>query len=225
MNSKADIRTVIFDLDGTLIDTYEHVVQAFEHVLSTAGVANQSRDVINTVLGKTLVDCYESLAPGADKHELAEQHHAYQQTPAMQELIAEYEGLRVCLGELGRRNILCAVATNRSRRSVNLMLPMLGLAEAFAVVVTFDDINTPKPDPACVAEIGRRLEVSAHDMVFVGDTPTDVLTGKNGNVRATVGITHGFGTREELQSAGADYIIDSLGELTGLIERLNDGEN
>jgi phosphoglycolate phosphatase len=60
---------------------------------------------------------------------------------------------------------------------------------------------------------------------MVGDTAIDIQTGTNASLQAVIGVTHGFGTRQELEEAGADYVVDSLTELDELVERLGNGED
>lgn len=213
------IEAVVFDVDGTLLDTFEHIVRAFEKVLPSHGV-EPDRELIRAVVGKTLVECYEILSPTVDAKLAASQHHEIQQTPEMYDLIVAYDSLRETLDELNLLGIKRAVVTNRSQPSLGLIFDHVGIAGDFEAMITPSELTKPKPDPEGVLSAAERFGVLAGSMIMVGDTHIDVRTGKNAKVRATVGVTHGFGTREELESAGADYIIDSLAELPGIIRTI-----
>ncbi|QQS69052.1 HAD family hydrolase [Candidatus Saccharibacteria bacterium] len=224
MTHEPGIKAVIFDLDGTVIDTFEHIVQAFELVLPKFGV-QKTREDIRAVIGKTLEECYREFLPEAVAYSAAELHHETQQSPEMYELITVYESLRQVVDALHEQQRKAAVLTNRSRRSVDLIFAHTGLADTFDAVVTVDESGAPKPDSAGIYILGKRLGIEASAMVMVGDTAIDVVTAEHAGMAGSVGLTHGFGLRRELEEAGADYVIDSLAELPGVVERLNNGED
>lgn len=207
----AEVKTAVFDVDGTLINTFEHIVQAFEVVLPRHDV-EPDRENIRKVIGMTLIDCYRHLVPEGDHEAMAELHHETQQTPEMYELIVMYDGLRETLELMRSGGVQTAVQTNRSRRSVDLIFNHLGMTDLFDCVVTPNEVAKPKPDPEGIVLISSKLGVSPEQTVMVGDTPTDVLTGKNAGCAATFALTHGFGTRQELELAKPDYIADSFRE-------------
>jgi HAD superfamily hydrolase (TIGR01549 family) len=206
------IEGVVLDLDGTIVDTFEHIVRAFEVVLPQHDV-QPDRELIRQIVGLTLVDCYRALAPGGDHGAMTRLHHETQQAPHMYELIVAYEGLREAVETLQEQERRVAVLTNRSRESVDLIFNYLGIADLFDMIVTFDDIGVKKPDPGGIQHIAEQWGVSPESLVMVGDTTIDVETARAAQMRAVIGISHGFGTRQELETAGADYIIDSLVDL------------
>lgn len=217
------IKAVVFDVDGTLLNTFEHIVQAFEVVLPEHGVA-PDREAIRLVIGKTLVDCYKALVPEGDHDAMAKLHHETQQTPEMYGLIVAYAGLRETLQELKGSGIKNAVQTNRSKHSINLIFDHVGIHDLFDIIVTPQDVTHPKPDTEGISLIAKQLGVAPGNMVMVGDTPIDVITGKNAGVAKTIGLTHGFGSKEELQKSGADHIVDNLSAIRPIIDKLgNDG--
>lgn len=213
------IQAVVFDVDGTLLNTFEHIIQAFEVVLPQHGV-KPDREAIRTVIGKTLIDCYRTLVPQGDHEAMKSLHHETQQTPEMYALIVAYDDLRKTLEEIRAKGIKTAVLTNRSRVSIDLIFEHIGIADLFDIIVTFDDVQAPKPDTRGLEYIASGLKVSTPSIVIVGDTHIDTETGKRGGVAATIGITHGFGTREELEAAGTGYLIDSFAELSEIIDRI-----
>jgi HAD superfamily hydrolase (TIGR01549 family) len=211
------IKAVVFDFDGTIVDTFEHNIRALEMTLASRNL-HYSREELRAIMGMLLVEIYEKLAPGEDAELLTRQHQATQETPELFELIAEYEGLRELIEELQGQHIKLAIQTNRSRASLQLILDHLELEPFFDCIITPQDITHPKPHEEGILKIAKILRVQPAEMMMVGDSHFDILAGKTAKTAATVGLTHGFGKREELEAAGADYIIDSLAELPRLVQ-------
>lgn len=208
----SSIEGVVFDVDGTLIDTFEHIVQAFEIVLPEHG-ATADRQAIAAVIGQTLQQCYESLHPQGDHAAMAARHHEVQQTPDMYALITVHEGLSEALYGLEQHGIARAVLTNRSRHSIDLIFSHLGIRDDFEVIVTPQDVTEPKPDPEGLLVVASKLNIAVSQLAMVGDTAIDVTTGKNAQAGKTIGLTHGFGSKESIKQAGADVIIDGFSRL------------
>ncbi|QQS20271.1 HAD-IA family hydrolase [Candidatus Saccharibacteria bacterium] len=223
MSREPSIKAVVFDLDGTLLNTSEHVLQAFEHVMREHG-ETQERQAIIEAIGPPLLECYQQLLPSHDPEKLAHRHHELQQSKEFLALVEEYVGMRQTLAVLRDAGIKTAVFTNRWRRGVNLLFQELGLGPEFDIVISPDELKCGKPHPEGLLLIASELSIPPHALAMVGDLPVDIKVGKNAGAGITIGITHGFGSREELEAAGADYIVDSLAELGKLIERLNDGK-
>jgi len=213
------IKLVVFDVDGTMLNTFEHIVRAFEVVLPQHNV-KADREVIRKVIGKTLIDCYKELAPNADHEAMTKLHHDTQQTKEMYDLIAAYDGLRESLEGLHSIGVKTAIQTNRSRESIDLIFDHVGISGLFDEIVTPDSVMHPKPDPEGLLIISKRLSISPDSVVMVGDTPIDILAGKNAGT-ITIGVTHGFGTREELKVSNPDHIVDSLSEVERVIKESN----
>jgi HAD superfamily hydrolase (TIGR01549 family) len=215
------LKAVVFDFDGTLLNTFEHIVRAFEVVLPKHGV-KPDREAIRKIVGMTLMDCYKNLVPNGDHEAMYRLHHETQQTPEMYSLIVAYDNLRETLEKLQDQDLKIAVLTNRGRKSADLILAYTGIADLFDFVVTADEVDSPKPDPKGLNFIAKEFSINSSEMVMVGDMPLDVKTGQNARVKATIVLTHGFGTRAELKSAGADYILDSFLELPSVITKLQE---
>lgn len=212
------VECAVFDVDGTILNTFEHIVQAFEVVLPHHG-APANRESIRKVIGKKLIDCYKALVPDGNHEAMAKLHHETQQTPEMYDLILAYDGLREAREELAEEGIASAIQTNRSRLSIDLIFNHLQISGLFYPLITPEDVSEGKPDPEGINIIAARLGITTAQMVMVGDTHIDVETARKAHMAGIIGITHGFGTREELH--GADVLIDSLAELPEAIRNLN----
>ena len=206
------IECAVFDVDGTLLNTFEHIVQAFEIVLPGFGVS-PDRENIRKVIGKKLLDCYKDLVPEGDHDAMARAHHEAQQTPEMYDLITIYDGLRESCEELEATGVKTAIQTNRGRESIDLIFNHLQISDVFDTIVTPEDVQEPKPADDGIQVISRRLQISPSQMVMIGDTPIDVQTAMNAGMAGSIGILHGFGTEQELKDAGATVLIDGLDKL------------
>ncbi len=210
------IEGVVFDVDGTIIDTFEHIVQAFEVVLPEHGVTSD-RAAITAVIGQTLHQCYELLHPDGDQERMTARHHEVQQTPDLHNLITVYDGFLDMLEKVAHSGLKHAVLTNRSRDSLDLIFDHLDLQEKFDVIVTPQDVRVPKPNPEGLELVAQRLAIPVTQLAIVGDTAIDIETGKNADVAMTIGVTHGFGSRESLNTAQADHIINHFDELPAVL--------
>jgi 2-phosphoglycolate phosphatase len=204
---------VLFDVDGTLLDTTEFIFGGFDHALAAHGHAVVERSAYARVMGKPLEVCYTQLAPDGDATLLCETHRAWQ-TDNLHLSIAypEAEAVLAALRDAGLR---LAAITSRSRRTSVLTLELAGLTHYLDLVLSAEDAPAIKPDPAPLLLALDHLGVRPAAAVMVGDTDADVLAGRAAGVR-TVGVTYGF-HREGIHDAGPDATIDRLADLPALL--------
>lgn len=208
------IKAVVFDVDGTLLDTREYIAQAFEYALTKHGLPLPSREEIRAQVGPPLADCYRALAPGASIESLCEAHRAFQKEHY--DVISTYPGTHELLQKLREKNIKIGLA---STRSVTLIpsVEHAGIAPLVDCIVDGSAVKKNKPDPEALFVVLNSFSIAPKFSAMVGDTHVDIEAGKNAGVARTFGITHGFGTRESLVAAQADHVIDTLSELETLI--------
>jgi pyrophosphatase PpaX len=214
------IRTVIFDMDGTLIDSREIVLGAFKHVLEEIG-EHYDEAIVSSYIGRLLEHQYEDLAKGHDSKELAKLHRSWQADH--KDLLRGFDGLETFLAGLKNQGLNLGVYTSAVRARADLALEGLNIKSYFDAIVCGDEVKRPKPDKEGVETLAGMMNVALGEIVMVGDAEHDILCGKNAGVQ-TIGITHGFGTKESLVKAKADYIVDNLEELFIKLGQLqNDG--
>jgi pyrophosphatase PpaX len=204
---------IVFDADGTLLDTREFIFNAYERTLAACGYPVPERSFIAAHMGLPLHRCYEIFAPGGDVNALSETHGQYQ--AASFDLIGSYEGLVLTLDTLRDAGYKMGICSSRRREVGHLLaaLERAGIKQHCDAVVGGDDVEKHKPDPEGFNKILAELDVAPERSAFVGDTVQDIETGRNGGAALLVAVAHGFGTRESLVAAKPDHIVERLSDI------------
>ncbi len=216
MAKNSTLQAVIFDVDGMLLDTREFIFQAFEAVLAEHGHELPGRAVMARQIGRSLQDCYLAFAPNGDVQALCVSHDTFQKNPERIQLITALPGVHKMLETLQKAGIRMGVF---SSRKLTLMPSLVhaGISDFFEVAVQGDEVTHHKPHPEGLFKALAALEIKPERAAMVGDAAVDILAGKAANVALTIGITHGFGTRKELEAADPDHIVDTPAEMTKLL--------
>ncbi len=216
-NFKLQPKAVIFDADGTLFNSFELIYSAYQHVAVTHSLRTPTPEEIRVQMGNSLPDIFQALYPGHDVTELLQTNNTYVAANAMK--YEAFEGLREVLQLLQYRDIKLAILTSGGANVLKI-LKHHDVEHYFTSVVHHERITNPKPDPEGFLLAARECDVKPGDAIMVGDTVSDVLTGKNARALATVAITHGYGLRDDLVEANPDFIVDSLHEFAKLMANL-----
>ncbi len=212
------IRLVIYDLDGTLIDSREAIITTFNEVLSEMGARERPASFIEPMIGLPLVEMFRKALP-PERH--GEVQWCWDRYVEIYDGLAPrttlvLPGVPEALGAIEARGLTQCVATTKRGDVASRLLTALGLRHHFALVLGINDVQHPKPAPDIIMLTLSRLGLAPETAVFVEDTVIGLRAGRDAGVR-TVGVTTGTGTRAELESFGPDLVIDSLSELPGAI--------
>ncbi|MBV7408144.1 HAD-IA family hydrolase [Maritimibacter sp. DP1N21-5] len=216
------LRLVLFDVDGTLIDSQYAIVAAMEIAAGVAGLPVPSREATLSVVGLSLPEAVALLYPAehadAQARMVAAYRQAYMQSRADDGAPPLFEGARAAMEELAARDeVFLGTATGMSRRGMTRIVEAYGLHKLFATTQTADD-HPSKPHPAMVLAALRDTGVAPGDAVFVGDTAYDIEAGRAAGV-FTIGVTWGYHAADRLRAAGADAVIGQFAELIPTIDR------
>lgn len=182
------LRAVIFDLDGTLIDSIPMVLKAFAHALAPYRPELTEEEIFLRLGGPPERTMAELIGDKEKEGDALRRLECFGFANA--HLVQPFAGMRGMLTELRSRGLLLAVWTGRDRETTEAIFRAHDLADFFAVVVCGDDLPTHKPHPGGLFEIMTRLSVSPEEVFFAGDADADVLGGHDAGVR-TLFILHG----------------------------------
>jgi phosphoglycolate phosphatase len=207
------ITHVLLDLDGTLVDSREGIVRSLQHGFAACGLATPDEETLAGLIGPPFSEALPRL--GLDDLMVRRVIDAYRTryAPIGMFEASVYPGITDLLDELVRRGITLALATSKPEPFAEVIVGHFGLRANLAVVAgaTFDESRGRKSEVVAHA-LGQLPAASAANTLMVGDREHDVH-GAAANGLRCVGVTWGFGSRRELQEAGAWQIIDHAGEL------------
>ncbi len=212
----SDLRLVMFDCDGTLVDSQHVIFAAMNHAFDRHGMACPDMNAVRRVVGLGLVEAIEALMPalGREAHvALAESYKNAFGELRHDPLHAEplFPGVREALAALADAGYLLGIATGKSQRGLASTLKLHGLGDLFVTLQTADDAPS-KPHPGMLENALRVTGARASDTVMIGDTVFDIHMARNAGVHA-LGVSWGYHAPEELTEAGARHV---LGEYAGL---------
>ncbi len=213
-------RLVIFDLDGTLLDTVADLAAAVNHALAGMGLPAHSVDTIRTFVGNGIGKLLERALPEGERTEenLARMRAAFlpYYDAHNADLSRPYPGVAAVLEELQRRGLMLAVASNKYQTATERLVAHFFPTIRFVRVLGQREHVPVKPDPAIVRDILASAGVEAEEVLYVGDSGVDMQTARNAAVDA-VGVAWGFRSREELEAFSPLAVIDGAEELLAFL--------
>ncbi len=212
-------KAVIFDLDGTLSNTIDTIAYFGNLALEHFGFAPIETEKYKYLVGngaKVLVErMLKTVGAPAKSFDKVYPYYIEEYDKDFMFLTRPYDGIIEMLDALKAKGIKTAVLTNKPHMTAcKVIEDLFGERILLCRGVKEDGITKPRPDG--VYEIMKLFEVDKEDVLYVGDTGTDMQTGKNAGL-FTVGVSWGFRTREELAENGADVIIDKPEQLLELL--------
>ncbi len=209
------IEAILFDIDGTLLDTTELIFRCYEHTINTHNLSLKTRKEITIIFGKPLEACYRHLFPDENSEVLRETHISFQEKNL--HISKPFINVKQALCNLKIRGYEIAAVTTRSKRTSIKSLELADIMKYFKTVVSREDIINPKPYPDALFKALAFLKVSPTQAVMVGDTPVDIMSGKNAKIK-TIGVTYGP-LGDAVISADPDAIVSNISEINSLINR------
>lgn len=209
------IDTVLFDLDGTLIDTNELIVSSYLHTLEQYYPGRFGRQDVLPFMGPTLRDVFE----GIDSTKADEMIKTYRQFNISNhdKLVTEFEGVNETIKALSEKGFKLAIVTTKIADVARMGLKLTGLEPYFPVLIALDDVEKPKPDPEPIYKALELLGSKPESAMMVGDNHHDVLGGKNAGTK-TAGVAWTLKGRDHLAAYNPDYMLDSMTDLLSILE-------
>jgi len=212
------MRAILFDLDGTLVDSLADIGHAVNHALEAEGLPVHSLDDYRRMVGEGAAELVRRALPqshaGRHAEVLAAFRARYRRTLAVH--TRPYDGIAEVLAALERREVPKAILTNKPEEpAIELVTQILGGYRWHAVVGQREG-QPKKPDPSAALALAASIGAAPADCVFVGDSGVDVETARRAGMQA-VGCLWGFRERAELEAAGAHHLVDHPRALLALL--------
>lgn len=213
-------KVIIFDFDGTLCDTRRNIIVAFRATMERLNMAMRDEQTCGATIGLTLRDGFRSMYPELGDEQIDNCVETYRQIFAerREELMPDlFEHVAETLEELHRRGYRFTIASSRLTDSLMLFMRAHGIDHYFEYVIGSDSVTHHKPHPEPVLVTLSALGLETSDAFVVGDMPVDIAMAHGAGVIAC-GVTYGNATREELEAANAEYVIDSFDRLLDIVQ-------
>ncbi|MBM7631249.1 pyrophosphatase PpaX [Geomicrobium sediminis] len=208
------VDTVLFDLDGTLIDTNELIIASFEHTLGEYYPGHYKRADILPFIGPSLDETFTRLNPSLanDMIEMYIEHNHLHHD----QLLREYEGVREAVAQLFDKGYKLGVVTTKRRPTTERGLEITGLKPYFSTIVTFDDVENVKPHPEPIKKAMAQLGSTPEQTIMVGDNTHDIDGGKRAGTQ-TAAVGWAVRGLEEVRSLYPDYILEDMRDLLHIV--------
>ena len=212
---------ILFDLDGTLIDSIELILGAARHAFAGFEGRAPTEEEWRAGIGRPLQTVLREFAPDdAEVARLIGRYRAYQ-LEHHDRLVRPYDGIVEAVRWLAEGGHPMALVTSKADWMAQKAMVLVGLDRLIPTIVGCDSCVNHKPHPEPVERALALLGAAPRDAIFVGDSPHDVESGRAAGV-ATVGVAWGAFTRDELERSGADVVIDRVEDLRGVVARFRD---
>lgn len=210
--------TIIFDLDGTLLNTLEDLADSVNAALRMYGFPCRKIEEIRRFVGNGVARLMElSIPDGVNNPQYKKclEDFRLHYSMNMQNKTDVYEGIMELLGQLSKENYKLAIVSNKFDKAVK-ELNKVYFEKYIKVAIGESEGISKKPAPDTIFKALDELGSTADKAIYVGDSEVDVITAKNSGVLC-IGVTWGFRDRETLEAKGADHIIDRPQELLKII--------
>lgn len=204
------IRTILFDLDGTLIDTNELIISSFTHTIEQYADRPYDRAEILDFIGPPLKDSLRKVNPNKveemvdtyRKHNI-ENHNRY---------VKAYDGVEETIRTLKEQGYKLGIVTTKMRNTVHMGLELTNLDGLFETIITLDDVRNAKPHPEPIVKALNNIGSKASKALMVGDNTHDIEAGQNAGTK-TAGVAWTIKGRKVLDDLNPDYMLTNMREL------------
>ncbi len=214
-------KAVIFDFDGTLVDTCADIALCINEMLSHYGYENKTNEQVKAALCFGPVKLVYNVLPSEvanDSKLLDECVEFYRGKYNVSEnkLTYPYDGIINLLTVLKENGIKIAINTNKNSFQTRNIVSGIFADETFDKIVGFSDSRPAKPNPCGALMIANELGIEPCDIVYIGDSHVDIKTAKNAGM-SSVGVSWGYRSRDVLEKENPDYIADNVAQLSEYI--------
>ena len=208
------ITTLLFDLDGTLINTNELIIASFMHTLEKFYPGKYKREHVIPFMGPTLTESFSTVdANRVD--ELITEYRRFN-VEMHDEFVEEYETVYETIETLHEQGYKIGIVTTKARNVVEMGLSYSRLKQFFDVVITIDDVQNAKPHPEPIQLALKKLNATPEETIMVGDNYHDIEGGKNAGTK-TAGVVWSLKGKEFLESYHPDYMLEKMSDILTIL--------
>ena len=212
---------IIFDFDGTLGDTRRNIVTTMQMTIEELHLPNRSEKECAATIGLPLAECFKTLFPDIQEELIPRCAETYRRffNENLKTIQPEaFPGVVETLSILYQKGFTLTIASSRSRNSLTELTRNMGISDYISYILGADDVKEAKPKPEPVLKTLFDMHFDAGETLVVGDMAVDIQMGANAGTK-TCGVTWGNGSREELDAAGATFIIDRIEDLIEIVHK------
>lgn len=214
--------TVLFDLDGTLIDSVRLILDSYHHTLKSHGLPPRSDEEWLRGIGTPLRVQFAPWAAATDQMEALIATYREYNLANHDAMVRAYDGVEAMLQFVRKAGCRTGLVTSKNRHGALRGLTITGLTDYIEVLVCADDVTNPKPHPEPVLQAMQLLHAEPLSTVFVGDSVHDLHAGREAGVRTAAVLWGPFG-REYLSEARPDYWLERPQDLKAVLSRAPEG--
>lgn len=206
-------KVVIFDWDGTLVDSVEHIAESLHQAATELGYPAREREAYRDIIGLGMVEALEKLYPGISRDQMNSIREGYaryffSKVTTPQNVFA---GMADVVSDIRGAGLGCSVATGKSRRGLDVALVSSGLGEHFDITRCADETRS-KPDPRMLEEIVRFYNIDPSEAVMIGDTRYDLDMAQRIGM-PSIGVEWGVHKRDVLSEYAPHAVVDTVADL------------
>jgi pyrophosphatase PpaX len=208
------INTVLFDLDGTLIDTNELIISSFLHTLEKYYPGQYKRENVIPFMGPTLEETFE----GINKELAQEMIKTYREFNISNHdlFVKEFDGVYETVRVLKENGFKLGIVTTKRLDVALKGIKLTKLDEIFEIVVALEHVKKPKPDPEPILLALEQLQSVPEEALMVGDNHHDILGGKNAGTK-TAGVAWSLKGKDYLKQFEPDYMLENMTDLLSIL--------
>ncbi len=214
-----NIRLIIFDFDGTLGDTRQNIVTTMQMTIEELHLPSRSEEECAATIGLPLAGCFRTLFPDIQEELITRCAETYRRVfnENLKNIRPEaFPGVVETLAILHQKGFTLTIASSRSHISLMELTRNMDIAGYISYILGADDVKEAKPKPEPVLKTLAEMNFDAGESLVVGDMAVDIQMGANAGVK-TCGVTWGNGSKDELEEAGATFIIDRIEDLIEIV--------
>ncbi|MCQ6278740.1 pyrophosphatase PpaX [Bacillus sp. EB600] len=209
-----NIDTILFDLDGTLIDTNELIISSFLHTLGKYYPNKYQREDVLPFMGPSLDETFGSIAPDRVE-EMIREYRTYNNANH-DFLVKEFIGVNQTIEILKDKGFKLAIVSTKILDTINKGLKLTKLDPYFDTIIALDHVSKAKPDPESIFKALDQLDSTKEQAIMVGDNFHDILAGKNAGTK-TAGVAWTAKGRDYLAQFKPDYMLDEMSDLLKIV--------